>query len=163
MGTAVAQRLRCCATNRTVAGSIPAGVKWIFHWHKIIPIALWPWGQLSLQHKWVPGVFPGDKGGRCIRLTTYHHPVPLSWNLGTLTSWNPLGLSRPVIGLLYICISDMYTYCTILVQMIIITSLDHSHMCKHICVLSVLKQINCTKTRAKTHNNSFLNHISSIL
>ena len=26
MGTAVAQRLRCCATNRKVAGSIPAGV-----------------------------------------------------------------------------------------------------------------------------------------
>ena len=25
LGTAVAQRLRCCATNREVAGSIPAG------------------------------------------------------------------------------------------------------------------------------------------
>jgi hypothetical protein len=24
----------------------------------------------------------------------------LSWNLGTATSWNPQGLSRPVIGLL---------------------------------------------------------------
>jgi len=42
------------------------------------------------------------KGGRCIRLTTYHHPVPLSRNLGTLTSWKPLGLSRPVMGLLYL-------------------------------------------------------------
>ena len=30
-GTAVAQRLRCCATNRKVAGSIPAGVIGIFH------------------------------------------------------------------------------------------------------------------------------------
>jgi len=29
-GTAVAQRLRCCATNRKVAGSIPAGVSGIF-------------------------------------------------------------------------------------------------------------------------------------
>jgi len=28
--------------------------------------------------------------------------VPLSWNLGTVTSWNPLGLSRPVMGLLYL-------------------------------------------------------------
>ena len=35
-----------------------------------------------------------------MRLTTYHHPVPLSRNLGTLTSWNPLGLSRPVTGLI---------------------------------------------------------------
>ena len=28
--------------------------------------------------------------------------MPLSWNLGTLTSWNPLGHSRPVMGLLYL-------------------------------------------------------------
>jgi len=25
----------------------------------------------------------GGKGGRCVRLTTYHHSVPLSRNLGT--------------------------------------------------------------------------------
>ena len=30
MGTAVAQWLRCCATNRKVAGSIPAGVSGFF-------------------------------------------------------------------------------------------------------------------------------------
>ena len=30
-GTAVAQWLRCCATNRKVAGSIPDGVIGIFH------------------------------------------------------------------------------------------------------------------------------------
>jgi len=22
--------------------------QWIFHWHKILPIAVWPWGRLSL-------------------------------------------------------------------------------------------------------------------
>ena len=44
---------------------------------------------------------PGGKDGRCARLTTYHHTVPLSWNLGTSTSWNPLGLHRPVMGELY--------------------------------------------------------------
>ena len=32
MRTAVAQWLRCCATNRKVAGSIPDGVIGIFHW-----------------------------------------------------------------------------------------------------------------------------------
>jgi len=37
-----------------------------------------------------------------LRFTTYHHPVPLSRNLGTLTSWNPLGHSGPVMGLLYL-------------------------------------------------------------
>jgi len=30
-GTAVAQWLRCCATNLKVAGSIPAGVTGVFH------------------------------------------------------------------------------------------------------------------------------------
>ena len=33
MGTAVAQWLRCCATNQKVAGSIPDGVIGIFHGH----------------------------------------------------------------------------------------------------------------------------------
>ena len=33
MGTAVARWLRCCATNRKVAGSIPGGVIGIFHLH----------------------------------------------------------------------------------------------------------------------------------
>ena len=45
LGTAVAQRLTCCAANRKVAVSIPAGVIGIFHRHKILPIALWPWGR----------------------------------------------------------------------------------------------------------------------
>ena len=26
----------------------PSWCQWIFHWHKIPPIALWPWGRLSL-------------------------------------------------------------------------------------------------------------------
>ena len=51
--------------------------------------------------------FSWGKGGRCVRLTTYHHPVPLSRNLGTLTSWKPLGHSRPVTGLIYLCL-DMF-------------------------------------------------------
>jgi hypothetical protein len=33
LGTAVAQWLRYCASNRKVAGSIPDGVIGIFHWH----------------------------------------------------------------------------------------------------------------------------------
>ena len=80
----------------------PSWCIWLFHWHKILPIALWSWGRLSLWQEWVPGVFPGGKEGRCVRLKTYHRPVPLSRNLGTLTSWKPLGLFRPVMRLLYI-------------------------------------------------------------
>jgi len=38
LGTAVAHWSRCCATNRKIAGSIPAGVIEMFH--KILPFAL---------------------------------------------------------------------------------------------------------------------------
>ena len=44
---------------------------------------------------------PGGKGGRCIRLTTYHHTVLLLRNLEALTSQNPVGLLMPVTGQLY--------------------------------------------------------------
>jgi hypothetical protein len=43
-------------------------------------------------------VNPEGKGGRCVRLTTYHLHVLMSRNLGALTSWNPVGLFRPVMG-----------------------------------------------------------------
>jgi len=45
---------------------------------------------------------PGGKGGRCVRLTTYHDTVPLLRNLGALISQKPLGLFRPVTGQLYL-------------------------------------------------------------
>jgi hypothetical protein len=47
-------------------------------------------------------VNPGGKGGRCVRLTTYHLHVPMSRNLGAITSWNPVGLFRLVMGQLYL-------------------------------------------------------------
>jgi len=49
-------------------------------------------------------VNPGGKGGRCVRLTTYHLHVPMS-NLGALTSRNPVGLFRPVMGQLYLFVA----------------------------------------------------------
>jgi hypothetical protein len=67
-GHAVAQWLRHCATNRKVAGSIPDGVIGIFHWRN-------PSGRtmtlgLTQPQKWVSGIFPRGKGGRCVGLTT---------------------------------------------------------------------------------------------
>ena len=114
LGTAVAQWLRCCATNRKVAGSITAGVIGIFRWHKILPIALWPWDRLSLLQKWVPGAFPGGKGDRCVRLTTVPQScavVMKSGNLnflersGPLQACNGTALPLPFYTLTYLTVS----------------------------------------------------------
>jgi len=43
----------------------------------------------------------GVKAAGCLRLTTLPQSCVLQRSLGTLTSWNTLGLSRPVMGLLY--------------------------------------------------------------
>jgi hypothetical protein len=40
--------------------------QWIFHWHNPSGRTM-AWGRLSL---WVPGMFPGGKGDRFVRLTT---------------------------------------------------------------------------------------------
>jgi len=104
-GTGWRSWLRHCATSWKVAGSIPSSVTGIFI-DIILQIALWPWGWLRLWQKWVPG----GKGGQCVRqLTTFM--CRLSWNLGASTAWNPQGLFRPVMGLLYLfCWIPTYIY-----------------------------------------------------
>jgi len=37
----------------------------------ILPAALWHWVWLSLWQKWVLGIFPGGKDGRCVGLTNF--------------------------------------------------------------------------------------------
>jgi hypothetical protein len=78
------------ATSRKVPGSIPgvAGAFSVASDSSMCPSA----SKNEYQ------VNPGGKGGRCVRLTAYHLHVPMSRNLGTLTSWNPVGLLRPVMG-----------------------------------------------------------------
>jgi hypothetical protein len=45
---------------------------------------------------------PGGKGGRCIRLTPYHHIVLMSRNLGALSLLDPSGSPWPVMCVLYL-------------------------------------------------------------
>jgi len=68
--TAIAQRLRRCATNRKVAGSIPFGVSGFlidietFRSHYGIGVESTSNRNEYQEH------FLGGKGGRCVRLTT---------------------------------------------------------------------------------------------
>jgi hypothetical protein len=54
-------------------------------------------GQISLLKNKYQDT-PGDKGGWCVRLTTYHLQVLMSWNLKA----EPSGYHRPVMGMLYL-------------------------------------------------------------
>ena len=57
--------------------------------------------------------------------------MPLSCNLGTLTSWNPLGYFRPVTGLLYLYIINNNTHCNFTVFCASINSCLMLPFCKH--------------------------------
>ena len=80
----------------------------------ILPVVLWPWGRLSLQQKWLAGLFPGGKGGRYVRLTTFPPScavVMMSGNLNFQEISGPLsGLKRDCFTLfvnfkLFVCTS----------------------------------------------------------
>ena len=105
--TAVAQWLRWCATNRNVAGSIPDGVIRIFYWHNPPDRTMALGSTQPLTEMSTRRISRGVNEAGAYGWQPYHLPVPLSWNLGTLTSWNPLGLSRPVTGLVYLFFTPM--------------------------------------------------------
>jgi hypothetical protein len=52
----------------------------------------------------------------------------LSRNLGASNSWNPVGLFRPVMGLLYLYITETEKIIIIIIIIIIIQSLDWHYM-----------------------------------
>jgi hypothetical protein len=88
--------LRCCATNRKVAGSIPAGVTGFFIYIKSFRSHYGPGVDSASNRNEYQEHFLGGKGGRCVRVTT----LPPSCAV-VMKSGNLLGLSKPVTGLIY--------------------------------------------------------------
>jgi len=113
MGTAVAQWLRCSATNRKVAGSISDGVTGIFYWHNTSDrtMALGV-DSTSIRNEYQQ-YFLGVKSGRYVRLTTLPPSSAVVTKSGNLNCLEPSGHLGPVMGLIYliyICIYYIYIY-----------------------------------------------------
>jgi hypothetical protein len=94
--------LRHCAVSQKITGSIPDGVIGIFHCLNPSGRTNGPGADLTSKRNGCWGYLLADKGSRCVGLTT----LTLSCAdrleiLGVSTSWNPKGLSRPVMVALY--------------------------------------------------------------
>ena len=101
-GTRWRSRLKYYATSRKVASSIPDSVFGIFNWHKSSgpTMAL---GSAQPLTKLITRIITLRKKVRKADNPT-DFMCRLSWKLGASNSWNPQGLSRPVMGLLYLYI-----------------------------------------------------------
>ena len=89
-GTAVAQWLRCCATNRKVAGSIPDGVIGIFHWHNPSDHTM-ALGSTQPVTEMSTRKISWGRGGRCVRLTTLPPSCAVVMKSGNLNFVEPSG------------------------------------------------------------------------
>jgi len=91
VGTAVAQWLRCCATNRKVADSIPAGVSGFFVDIRSFRSHYGPGVDSASNRNVYREYFLGGKGGRCVRLTTLPPSCAVITKSGNLNFLEPFG------------------------------------------------------------------------
>ena len=100
LGTAVAQWLRCCATNRKVAGSIPNGI-----------IGMMKWWNLNSKRKhgkhghakntdWRPSTWGGGRHITGLAWPVGENPIRKGGNMGTnlpirCSQWHPTSGNDP--------------------------------------------------------------------
>jgi hypothetical protein len=75
--------------------------QWVFHWHNPVGRTIWPWDRISLQQKWMPGIFSGGGGDVASALSwqPYHLHVPIVMKSESLKILEPSG---PLKGLIYL-------------------------------------------------------------
>ena len=86
----------------------PNCCQWIFHWYKILPIALWPWGSTQSLTEMSTKSISGGKNGRCIRLTILPPSCAVVMKSGNL---NFLGPSGPLQTPLPVPLCHYYSVC----------------------------------------------------
>jgi hypothetical protein len=148
-GTAVAQWLRYCATNRKVASSIPDGVIGTFYWHTHSDSTIALGSTQPLTEMSTRSISWG-KYGRWVGLTTLPPScafVMKSGNLIFLESSGPLqacdGISLPLLLVVcfvcfYLVLSIMYSYCYVyLFLLLCIFRSRYSVHCVVLCIVCV--------------------------
>ena len=83
--------MRHCATSWKVAGLIPYDVTAVFHIYNPSGRNYGPGVNSSSKRNEYQEYFLGDKGGRCVGLTTYHLPVLSVLKSGSLNLLEPSG------------------------------------------------------------------------
>jgi len=110
MGTAIAQWLRCCATNRKVVGSIPPGVSGFFIDIKSFRSYYGLGVDSASNRNEYQEYFLGGKGGRYVRLKTLPPSCVVVMKSGNLSFLEPSGLVQACNGtalpftLLFLCV-----------------------------------------------------------
>ena len=97
-GTTVAQWLKCCATNRKVAGSIPAGVTGFFVDIKYFQSHYDPGVDSASNRNEYQEYFLELKSGRCLRLTTLPPSCAVVMKYGSLNFLEPSGPAQAFNG-----------------------------------------------------------------